>query len=310
MTRENSGLITLNGNAAGLKQKTIIVIGSGRGGTSMVAGVLSKLGIYMGEQLSSRYQDSILIDCINGGNKKQAKRIIHERNEKHSVWGVKKIRLWYWDKLFRKPVYIVVFRDIFAIANRQANIGNSSLLLEMFNALGKNLLIMIFLCFCKRPILIVSYEKCLINPENFVLTLSKFLGLSKSEKHAEAIKFIQPSPSAYISTPVFSEAVQKSGQYLGFIDSIEKNKVIGWALSKSNINVVEMELFVNGICKGKAITHIARPDVFSEYPESHENSGFIFQLSKKDYLQVGDKVDVRFSQEGINLINSPQDFNT
>jgi hypothetical protein len=141
MKKDNVGVNTLNGSAADLAHKTVLVLGAGRGGTSMVAGALSKLGIYMGESLSSYYEDGVLANCLSQNDKQQAKKIIQERNDKYSMWGFKKpsLRLWLWLNLFREPVYVVVFRDAFATANRRVISLDKSLFSEMFKVVLINL---------------------------------------------------------------------------------------------------------------------------------------------------------------------------
>lgn len=309
MSNKNTGFSIVNGDAADLTNKTILVLGIGRGGTSMAAGTLSKLGIYMGDQLSSRYQDSALLDCINRNDKKQAKQIIRERNEKYPVWGIKKLRLWRWDKLFREPVYVVIFRDLFATANRRVTLFNVPLFPEMFKILGLNLSLLFFLWLCKRPILIASYEKVLLNPEDFVQGLSLFLGLDDRAKFIEAVQFINPSPSEYTSSLVNYRAVEeKNREYPGYIDLIEADTITGWAASTLNPNPVHLELLINGIHKQTVIANLARPDVKRQHARFHENCGFIFSLSGDDLLKSGDHIEIRIADTTQVLINSPQKF--
>lgn len=305
MNNENIGFETLNGNAADLPEKTVLVVGVGRGGTSMVAGVLSKLGIYMGEKLSSRYQDQSLLDCMNRNDKKQAKTIIQERNQKFSIWGMKKLRLWRWNKLFREPVYIFIFRDIVATANRRVMLFEVSLLSEMFKILARNMLYVLFLRLTKRPVLIVSYEKALVYPYDFVEKLSHFLALENDpEKFTEAVNFIAPSPSEYTSTPVN----HKTKEFQGYIDRVQGNLVSGWGLSTLTTQPIQLELLVNGIYKKSTIANLSRPDVLANNDRKrfHENCGFLFKMSEGETLQKGDHIEVRTVVQKVNLINSPR----
>lgn len=309
MSNKNTGFAILNGDAASLPAKTVLVLGVGRGGTSMAAGTLSKLGVYMGDQLSSRYQDSALLDCINRNDKKQAKKIIRERNEQHPVWGIKKLHLWRWDRLFREPVYVVIFRDLFATANRRSALFNVSLVTEMFKLLGLNFLLLVFLRLTKRPVLLASYEKALLYPEEFVKGLSSFLGLDDQARIAEAVQFITPSPADYTTSPVnYRKAAQESTDYLGYIEQVNTNQVSGWALSLSDAHPVIVELIVNGIPKQAIPAHLRRPDVAHEDPRFHENCGFAFRLVDDDCLKNGDVIDVRIADTTTALINSPQKF--
>lgn len=308
MNNKNTGVTVLNGDAADLPYKTVLVLGIGRGGTSMAAGTLSKLGVYMGDQLSSRYQDSALLDCINRKDKKQAQKIIVERNGQYPVWGIKKLHLWRWDTLFREPVYVVVFRDLFATANRRVTLFNRSLLSEMFKVLGLNFLLLVFLRLSKRPILIASYEKALLNPDEFVNGLSSFLGLDDPEKLTEAMQFINPSPLEYTTSPVNYRTTRATRKYLGYIDKLESHRIAGWALTITNPDPLTLELLINGIPKQTIIADIPRPDVVREDARFHEHCGFVFRLADEHLLKHGDRIDVRIANTTDTLINSPQQF--
>ncbi|MDD2724122.1 MAG: hypothetical protein PHH59_08905 [Methylovulum sp.] len=308
MSNNNTGYSILNGDAAGLAQKTVLVLGIGRGGTSMVAGVLSKLGIYMGDGLSSRYQDTALLDCLDRNDKKQAKKIIQKRNNAYPVWGIKKLRLWQWRHLFRQPVYVVILRDLYATANRRVTIYNISLLTEMFKVLALNFKLLLFLRFTKRPIFIASYEKALLFPEEFVTGLAEFLGLDDATQITEAVVFIKPSPPTYTNTLVNFKAIKKNQDYVGYIDVLAANHVSGWALSTLHKDPVAVELWVNGTLTQTITACLPRPDVPSQNKRFHELCGFAFRLPEDALLQAGDKIDVRFAIQQQSLNNSPQEF--
>lgn len=308
MSNDNTGFSTLNADAAGLPEKTVLVMGIGRGGTSMVAGVLSKLGIYMGDGLSSRYQDSALLDCLARNDKKQAKRIIQERNSLYPVWGIKKLRLWRWNPLFREPVYVVVLRDLFATANRRVTIYNISLVKEMFKVLWLNFWLLLFLSFNKRPVFIASYEKALLNPENFVDGLAAFLGLDSTAQKAEAVAFIKPSPATYTNTLVNYRAIEKNKDYVGYIDLLEPRRISGWALSTLHPEPVSVDVWVNGTLKQTATANLPRPDVASQNKRFHETCGFECLLDEADAFVADDQIDIRIAGMAISLNNSPQKF--
>jgi hypothetical protein len=307
MHNDNSGFSIVNGAAAGLSRKTVLVMGVGRGGTSMVAGVLSKLGIYMGDGLSSRYQDAALLDCLKRNDKKQAKKIIQARNAAHPVWGMKKLRhLWRWNNLFHEPVYVVVLRDVFATANRRVTIYNVSLWSEMFKVLGLSFWLLVFLRLTKRPIFIASYEKTLLYPEDFVNGLAAFLGLDNPAQLSEAVQLIRPSPPTYTNTLVNQRVIKKNKDYVGYIDVLEAKRVVGWALSTLHAEPVELELIVNGTLKQTVTPHLPRPDVPRQNKGFYEWCGFEFVLAEGDWLASGDRIDVRFAGKDISLNNAPQ----
>lgn len=307
MSNKNAGYAILNGSAAELPEKTVLVLGIGRGGTSMVAGVLSKLGIFMGEELRSRYQDQVLLDCMDRNDKARAREVIAERNARYPLWGIKKLRLWRWDRLFRQPVYVVVFRDLFAVANRRTTIYSSTLLGEMLKVLSLNLMLLLFLKLTRRPALLASYEKTLLYPEGFVRGLTVFLGLPDDPEHfSEAVQLIQPSPAQYTNSPINRRTAREHQDQIGYIDELRPDRISGWALSRSQAIPMTLELRVNGHPAHSTTAGLPRPDVASADPQFHAACGFVFTLPGDTLLNPGDQIDVRFADTGVSLINSPQ----
>ena len=78
-------------------QKTFIVFGVPRGGTTMIARVAEKLGVCMGSDLPSNYEDSEFnFDKLSDAIKKDQECLastlfaaINRRNAMHDVWGWK-----------------------------------------------------------------------------------------------------------------------------------------------------------------------------------------------------------------------------
>ncbi len=287
--------------------KTVIVLGAARGGTSMTAGTLAKLGIYMGDDLSVLYEDSALNACVKEKDKRRAKTIVKERNDKYAVWGVKQnsVRLWSWLRLFREPVYVVVFRDILATANRRVIALERTLFVEMLLAIGQNLFFLILLSFTKRPVLAISYEKALLYPEDFVSTVCRFLGIDDSEKYSEVIEFIQPSPSAYRNRKRISLQLDKSARWFGCVDEIEATKVTGWALSIVEKKPLAMELIVGGVRVATTLADLPRPDVLQADKRFTAICGFEFQLSEPQTIKAGHRVEVKIARLAFNLPHSP-----
>jgi hypothetical protein len=306
-SNKNVGYAILNGGAAALPEKTVLVLGLGRGGTSMVAGALSKLGIYMGENLRSRYQDQVLLDCMDRNDKARAREVIQERNDRFPVWGIKKLRLWRWDGLFRQPVYVVVLRDLFAIANRRTVIYKTPLLSEMLKVQGLTCMLLLFLKLSRRPLLIASYEKTLLHPESFVRGLVQFLGLPDDpEKFADAVQLIQPSPQQYTDSPINQRTARDHQHQVGYIDQVTPAHVAGWALSREQPDPMPVELWVNGQLRANALAQHPRPDVAQADPKFHAHCGFDLPLPPDAPLRPGDKVEVRFAESGVALLNSPR----
>src|SRR5687768_290341 len=86
----NSGIVFLNEKLLPHSGGTFVVLGAPRGGTSMVAGALHHLGLFMGQPLSQgSYEDATLITAISRQNLGTVKKTIAARNREHAVWGWK-----------------------------------------------------------------------------------------------------------------------------------------------------------------------------------------------------------------------------
>lgn len=309
MHKENSGLAILNSNCADIPHKTVIVLGVPRGGTSMVTGVLTKLGVFTGGE-TPFYENSKLDICSDEKNKTKAKKIIAGFNHEYPVWGMKIMpkswKFWFNQGIFREPVYIVVFRDLLAIANRQVVSLDKSLLTEMFKAVRFNFFLLVFLVFNKRPALIISYEKAILFPESLVEGVSAFLGISNNAAGSEeAIKFIKPSPADYVMRSTTHCRLDIDAHYFGYLDIVDSTQASGWVLSVLDNDPVKIELLVNGQYKQATTTSIIRKDVQEKDARFHENCGFVFNFEEQNKLNKGDCIEVRIIEKNIHLINSP-----
>lgn len=311
MNKQNSGVVTLNANAD-RKAKTVIVLGVPRGGTSMVAGILSNLGIFMGEteNLAPFYENVELGRSFRTGDKNKVKAVIGKNNQLYSLWGIKifpkKIHYWFkYRALFSDVVYVVVFRDILAIAKRNVISMNEHYLKEMFKAAFINFGLLTLISLTKKPALLLSYEKALLFPEGVVADLSKFLNIADEEKITAAIEFIKPSPVDYRIRSTTTAKLNTELAYFGYLDSVAKDKIIGWVLSLENRNEMAVELFINGKLESVTIANLMREDVKKANNDFHANCGFEFNFSESDYLKSGDCIEVRIAKQNIHLINSP-----
>ncbi len=105
-----------------VEEKTVIVLGIARSGTTVVAKILQSLGIYMGDKVSAVMEDIELFTCLEQNNIEKAKEIIQNRNLQYKIWGWKRPEafLYYnlWKELFRNPHIIIIFRDPLAVSLR------------------------------------------------------------------------------------------------------------------------------------------------------------------------------------------------
>lgn len=300
----NPGLCVLNGSASALPQKTVIVLGLNRGGTSMVAGVLERLGIYMGETVPPLYEDRLLAHPIEHRNLRAARRVVRNHDQSHETWGIKNparvLLTRRWQTIFREPVYVAVFRDTMAIANRRSVSREKDLFGELAVILAQYREQVNFLKACRRPALLVSYEKALINPTGFAHHLAGFLGIHDTRRIADAAAFVQPSPESYHAV-----ARHRAG-WNGYLDVVAPDQVAGWAFRTGDSEPVTVRLSVNGKSLHIALADLPRADVKQCYRHVTDRCGFAFHLPDARHLQAGDAVSVRLKGEAEDINNSPR----
>jgi len=180
-------------------------LGVARGGTSLVTGVLRRLGIFLGDEVDSSTGEDLAFLGHRGERdlffspEKQARRddylteirnLIAARNATHAVWGWKDpLASFYLREIIQDLpplVFIVVVRDVAAIAGREhlQEFGN---LAENFLAYGLSANeqyhdIFEIVSSLRRPTLVVSYERCLRAPGEFGACLANFVGAKADEK--------------------------------------------------------------------------------------------------------------------------------
>lgn len=173
-------------------QRTIVLGGLYRGGTTMVAGVAHALGLFIGDRLDPRRNNEDL--DLQGADAATVLRVARERDAAHDVWGWKDpgvhrtIAEWY--ARLRNPSFVVTFRDVLAAAQTELRSENfDDLLAAMIQKQQDSTEILAFLHRAKAegfPVLLVSYERALGNPAALVDGCAEFLGLSPTDAERDA----------------------------------------------------------------------------------------------------------------------------
>lgn len=109
-------------------ERTFVVLGTPRGGTSLLAGALVEAGVYMGEYRTRQYEDPDFklspAESKQGNPSARLLPAILDRNANHRLWGWKWPNAIYYisaiHHLLVRPVYLFVYRDIESIARSSA----------------------------------------------------------------------------------------------------------------------------------------------------------------------------------------------
>ena len=179
------------------KRKTFCVLGVARGGTSMVSGLLTQLGIPMGETIDEANREDLEFTAHRGNRRlfwgeelrdervryiEHLRRQIGLRNERHGCWGWKDpIAIYYLPDIENdliNPHYVLITRDAGAIATAEMLAFQESeprVLLNYFrSAVGEYERCVEFLMNGNRPTLVISYERAVRYPIDTVQLCARF----------------------------------------------------------------------------------------------------------------------------------------
>ncbi|ORE85148.1 Lipopolysaccharide biosynthesis protein [Oceanococcus atlanticus] len=180
--------------ATGTAQKTLIVLGVSRGGTSMVAGLLSLLGVSMGETLSAGSHED---PAFHTRDVAALRKLVDQRNAQHDLWGWKYPHtLDYLGKIhgqLRNPHFVVIYRDAMSVAQAFQRADGTDLKIALKDAQRRYDKLTRFCLDCEDPLMTISYEKAINNPNALLRELARFCGVSMSlELKARCLQFIEP----------------------------------------------------------------------------------------------------------------------
>lgn len=167
------------------EQKTLIVCGNFRGGTTAVAQLLAKLGIPMGEKMDPNnncedleFQRLLLGDTLD---RAELDRLVRGRNARHDIWGFKfpgaHLHMPEMLERFRNPQVIFVFRDPYAVADSEQRRTGQDLYLMMKRTVDYNLRMTGLLQSLACPTHPVSFEQLLVRPAAVIDRLLAFLDI-------------------------------------------------------------------------------------------------------------------------------------
>ena len=179
-------------------EKTVIIFGNARGGTTMIAKILATMGVDVGttSQEAISLEDKMFrYDLYNDEDHDditmQLKAAIAKNNMSKGLWGWKypMARLYLEDVIdaVRNPHLICVYRDVFACAMRQVKdaLDNEAQGLNPEHCIAEEsrqcLANVEMIERLALPALMCSYEKIISHPNDFIEMASNFLDLSLDE---------------------------------------------------------------------------------------------------------------------------------
>lgn len=286
----NKGVVISNANNT--TEKTIVIMGVARSGTTMTAQVVQDLGIDMGSEkggvVNERRDVYSLLE-----NKKlvQFDNLVEQQNKKHSIWGWKRPKSIEYVDLFehriRNPHYIIPFRDYLSIAVRNNMAINADVTQNLVSThKDRYSKVIEFIQKNKQPMLLFSYEKAVLHPKYFVQKVAEFIGVNDEHRIAKAVKSIDVRSNPYLKT----ESI------LGTLDKVQEGKVHGWAKKNNSNKPITLKLVINKTFVKNIVANKPRKDLAKignhAFCESFEEIG----------LTVGETYEVMICSQHDNPI--------
>lgn len=283
--------------------KTLVVVGAARGGTSLLSGVLSNLGVHSGDESTPPvFEDTRLARALEGLGSDSLESVVNDYNYRYPIWSFKRPsilnQLELIHSVLRNPVYLIVFRDIFSIANRNSISMRQGILPGLegaYQAYGK---IIEFISKFSPNAILISYEKFILEPEFFVENLVDLIGRNTvSELQIEnAVRFVEPNPGVYLNQSRVTRSV-------GRIGKVERCKIIGWGKYVTSSEPAVVELYINDKKVDTTVANDFRQHLKETGVHPTGNCGYIFDLSENP-LEDGDVVSVKLEHDVLYLDNS------
>ncbi len=285
----NSGYTFLNFNLEDKKKfKTYVVLGLGRSGTSMIAGSLHTLGIYMGEGIGHTYEDPKLSSICEKKDFESAKEIIMQRNGEYSQWGWKRPSsvnyIEQMEDMLEDVVFLVVWRDIFAIANRNKISMEYDLIESMEHSIKSYEKLLSFVKKTKKPTVLISYEKAMLKKEEFVDLLYTLVGTCNSKQKQDTLLFITDDPKEYLNSSRVTNAK-------GVVGKMEYSVISGWAFyPKVPDKIATVTLMVNGEIVANAEANEPRKHLRENATHKSGKCGFSFHDLAELNIKIDDEI--------------------
>ena len=185
-------------------EKTYVILGVERGGTSMVAGMIRALGIDLGERSGRNHEDPRFL----AEDQDVLTKRIAENNAARDIWGFKmpkaSLMLDFYLQNLRNPHFILVFRNIASVVDSWQTRGGSDPLQTSSHALNYYSTAVNTLSSSGCPLLFANYERGCDQPEEFARSLAEFLNVNQADSAiAKAAAVVTGEGGGYVDLPEF-----------------------------------------------------------------------------------------------------------
>lgn len=195
-TNEHSVLIR---PASEQVKRTYVVLGAPRGGTSMLAGIMRILGIYMGpaDQLGHQHEDPAFRMETSLETKLDT---IRARSDQHDVWGWKMPNSIHYIEQIEEhivnPHYVAIYRNPLSIAKSSAQRDGRDFDLNLIDVATNHYAKMNgFLRDNTHPCIAASFESARAKPRAFASELASFCQVTTNQEVLDrCFQFVHRKP--------------------------------------------------------------------------------------------------------------------
>ena len=287
------------------EERTFIVIGLARGGTTMVARLLDAFGVHMGDEADNPVvEDRRIAAAIEDGGDAAVRAVVADYDANHAVWGFKRPNVFRsldpQNLPFRNPHFVVVVRDPLAIANRNRISMFKDPLVDMADSVELMADLVRFVEAQRaHPMFLLSFDKSLMNVRSLVGDMADFVGVELTQPlRRKALKSIEVDNNNYLE-------LSRADSFMGRITDATDGTVTGFFRYHHHDANPPLEVYVDDEPVDADLrwfdTHIDRPNG----KRFSGRYGFELQLDGVR-LQPGDQVSVLVDDERRQeLRNSP-----
>jgi hypothetical protein len=242
--------------------RTLIVTGTHRSGTSLVAAMLQRAGIFMGSEINDIvYEDEELDRILRSGDPATLQQFIASRNTAHRVWGFKLPMLCRdlpYERLgwFTNPHLIVTFRDLVAMAVRASVSEFQDPAASLRRAAADQGAMLTFVDTSGCPALLLSYEKALMMPEQMIDAVMRFCGIPLDASIcADLVSIVEPGRERYVAGA--------RRRFEGTVERIQGDVLCGWCWLTQSNDPVTLEIFADDRFVARVIADVLRGDLLA-----------------------------------------------
>jgi hypothetical protein len=281
--------------------RTFIVTGLLRSGTSLVASILQQAGIFIGSEINDIvFEDEAIARILISGDTAALHRIIGERNANYRTWGFKlPVLCRYLEPaqlaLFDDPHLVVTFRDPVSMSVRTSLSEYQRPMDALREAMDDLNALMAFIASVRCPSLLLSYEKALMMPHDFVDAVMRFCGLPENAALRERlVAVIEPNRASYVAGA--------RRRYEGVIEGVLDGRLYGWCRLTHSTDPVAIEVLVDDASVVTLAADVFRQDLL-DAGVGQGSHGFFIPLEVLHAAPDG-VIRIRVADHGIELHNS------